>query len=153
MKPLILFVSLLAFQASFSQVVEDKKAAKQLIEDFYEAFHKRDAKTLKTYAHHKIKMHSVIIDSQGSTSLSSETYSNFLDYLVAIPASTKFKEKLHNFEITLNGMIGTVSAAYSFYINDQLSHCGVNTFQLIKSRAGEWKIIYFVDTRSKLGCE
>ena len=153
MKPLILFVSLLAFQASFSQVVEDKKATKQLIEDFYEAFHKQDAKTLKSFAHPKIKMHSVSIDARGSTSLSSETYSGFLDYLVAIPASTKFNEKLHNFEITLNGMIATVSAAYSFYINDQLSHCGVNTFQLIKSRAGEWKIIYFVDTRSKLGCE
>lgn len=153
MKALILFVSLLTFQASFSQVLKDKKTAKQLIEYFYEAFHKQDIKTLKTYAHPKIKMHSVIIDSRGSTSLSSKTYSNFLDYLVAIPASTKFKEKLHNFDITLNGMIATVSAAYSFFINDQLSHCGVNTFQLIKSRTGDWKIIYFVDTRSKLGCE
>jgi len=152
MKRLILLIFLLNCHLSFSQVAEDDEAAQQLIENFFDAFHKQDSIALKSFAHPEIKMHSVAIDAAGDTSLSIEEYSEFIKYLVSIPASTDFEEKLHEFEININGMIATVSTTCSFYVNNELSHCGVNTFQLMKSN-GNWKIIYLVDTRSKLGCE
>ena len=40
---------------------------------------------------------------------------------------------------------------YTFYFNDQLSHCGVNVFSLIK-RGDAWKIMGVTDTRRKEGC-
>jgi hypothetical protein len=41
-----------------------------------------------------------------------------------------------------------VWAPYEFYINDKLSHTGVNTFTLFKEK-DIWKIIYLIDTRRK----
>ena len=40
---------------------------------------------------------------------------------------------------------------YQFWFNDQFSHCGVNSFQLIKVD-NTWKIFFLVDTRRK-DCE
>ncbi|WP_037320882.1 nuclear transport factor 2 family protein [Salegentibacter sp. Hel_I_6] len=152
MKRLIILAFLVTFNFSFSQNAEDEKKAKKLIEDFFEAFHAQDAKELKSFAHSEIKMQSIAIDAEGNTTLSTQEYLDFLKSIASIPESTNFEEKLHDFEFNINGMIANVSTPYSFYVNDKLSHCGVNTFQLMKTE-GEWKIIYLVDTRSKSGCE
>ncbi|MCJ7759077.1 MAG: nuclear transport factor 2 family protein, partial [Gillisia sp.] len=58
---------------------------------------------------------------------------------------------LHSFDIRINGALANVITPYSFYVNGNLSHCGVNSFQLFKE-SGNWKIIYIVDTRIKEGC-
>jgi hypothetical protein len=151
MKKLYLICFLLLGQLSWSQDMEKEKL-QNLIQEFFVAFHAQDSATLKILAHPQIKMQSVAIDSVGNTSLSSIAYASFLKSIVSIDESIKFKEELHGFEININGMIANVSTPYSFYVNDQLSHCGVNTFQLMKSES-QWKIIYLVDTRSKLGCQ
>ena len=72
--------------------------------------------------------------------------------IVSIPATTKFEERLLSFDIRLNGALASVITPYTFYVNDKLSHCGVNSFQLYK-KEGEWKIIHIVDTRKKEGCK
>ncbi|HEX7904709.1 MAG TPA: hypothetical protein VF487_12590 [Chitinophagaceae bacterium] len=40
---------------------------------------------------------------------------------------------------------------YKFYYKGKFSHCGVNSFQLVRLN-GEWKIQYIIDTRRKEGC-
>ncbi len=39
----------------------------------------------------------------------------------------------------------------SFYFQGKFSHCGVNSFQMVKEN-GEWKIQYIIDTRRKDNC-
>jgi hypothetical protein len=39
-------------------------------------------------------------------------------------------------------------APYMFYVNDQISHCGVCTFELEKT-GNDWKIKQMIDTRSR----
>ncbi|PRX46354.1 nuclear transport factor 2 family protein [Salegentibacter salegens] len=151
MNKLFLISFLFFCQLGWSQNSE-KEDLQNLIEDFFEAFHAQDSKALRNFAHPEIKMQSVAIDAEGNTTLSTEEYTTFLKSIASIPETTKFEEQLHGFEININDMIANVSIPYSFFINNELSHCGVNTFQLMKSK-GEWKIIYLVDTRSKLGCE
>ena len=138
-------------QLGYSQSSE-KENLQNLIENFFSAFHAQDSLALRNFAHPEIKMHSVAIDFNGNTMLSTEDYTAFLKAIASIPETTKFREKLHGFKININGVIANVSTPYSFYVNEELSHCGVNTFQLMKFK-GQWKIIYLVDTRSKLGCE
>jgi hypothetical protein len=41
---------------------------------------------------------------------------------------------------------------YSFYYKTVFSHCGVNSFQLVRI-AGNWKIQYLIDTRRKKDCK
>ena len=45
-----------------------------------------------------------------------------------------------------------VWAKYAFYAGEQLSHCGVDAFQLVKGAEGG-KIFHIADTRRREGCE
>lgn len=54
--------------------------------------------------------------------------------------------------IHTNGNLASVFTPYSFYFKGKFSHCGANSFQLVKQN-GEWKIQYLIDTRRKDNCK
>ena len=61
-------------------------------------------------------------------------------------------EKLYNTQIRIDGNLAHVWTDYSFYVGEEFSHCGVDSFALIKI-SGEWKIVYLMDTRRRENCE
>lgn len=54
--------------------------------------------------------------------------------------------------IHVNGNLASVFTPYSFYFKGKFSHCGANSFQLVKQNE-EWKIQYIIDTRRKDNCK
>jgi hypothetical protein len=54
--------------------------------------------------------------------------------------------------IKIDGPLAVVWAPYHFFYKGAFSHCGVDSFQLVRIN-GEWKIQYLIDTRRKNGCE
>lgn len=54
--------------------------------------------------------------------------------------------------INTDGNLASVFTPYSFYFKGKFSHCGANSFQLVKQN-GEWKIQYLIDTRRKDNCK
>lgn len=53
--------------------------------------------------------------------------------------------------VRVEGQLASVWTPYLFNYNGSLNHCGVNSFQLVKTRKG-WKIGYLVDTRRTDNC-
>ena len=53
--------------------------------------------------------------------------------------------------IKIEATLATVWTPYQFYYKGKFSHCGVNSFQLVRLN-GQWKIQYIIDTRKKAGC-
>jgi hypothetical protein len=51
-------------------------------------------------------------------------------------------------KILVDGNMASVWVPYQFYYKGNFSHCGVNSFQLVKIN-DEWKIQYIIDTRRK----
>ena len=141
---------LLGSFTGFSQSTDESEAKKVII-DFFEAFHKQDSVILRNLTHPTIKMQSVGANAEGNVQVSTTDYGNFLKSIISIPASTKFEEKLHSFNVQVNGPLANVVTEYSFFVNDKISHCGVNSFTLVKEDQ-EWKIAYLIDTRKKEGC-
>ena len=60
-------------------------------------------------------------------------------------------ERLRNPVVHVDAGLASVWAEYSFYIDDKLSHCGVDLFHLVRTAEG-WKIIDLADTRHREGC-
>ena len=54
--------------------------------------------------------------------------------------------------IHTDGNLASVFTPYSFYLKGKLSHCGANSFQLVKQN-NDWKIQYIIDTRRKDNCK
>lgn len=60
-------------------------------------------------------------------------------------------ERIQFETIKIDGPLAMVWTPYNFYFNGKFSHCGVNSFQLVRFD-GIWKIQYIIDTRRKQGC-
>jgi len=146
---LLILISISSLAAQENKVETE---VKETIQEFFQAFHEQDSIKLRAMVVPSIYMQSIAVDSSGNSELESEEYSKFLKSIVSIPSTTKFEERLLSFDIRMNGALASVITPYSFYVNDILSHCGVNSFQLYKTE-GEWKIIHIVDTRKKEGCK
>ena len=51
----------------------------------------------------------------------------------------EYIEKMPEKSVTVTGDMAIVSGRYTFYVGDKFSHCGTNTFHLVRTEAG-WKI-------------
>lgn len=55
-------------------------------------------------------------------------------------------EKIKFEAIHIDGNLASVFTPYEFYYKGKFSHCGANSFQLVKQN-NVWKIQYLIDTR------
>lgn len=147
----ILILGAIFYVAIGSAQTEEERVKKTII-SFFDAFHAQDSVQLKTMMATDMVLQTIGKNKEGKAVVISEDYHKFLASIVSIPESTKFEERLTSFEIKVDGPMSNAWIGYQFYINGQLSHCGVNSFQLFKDD-GKWKVIYLVDTRRKGPCE
>lgn len=70
---------------------------------------------------------------------------------VGTPHRDKWDEQIYNVKISVDGPMAIVWAPYKFYLGEKFSHCGVNVFTLVETKAG-WKISNITDTRRKDVC-
>lgn len=59
-----------------------------------------------------------------------------------------FLERMWSPRVRVQGAIATVWAPYDFYVHGQFSHCGIDTFQLVRRPDG-WRVAGLVYTRSQ----
>ncbi|NHN26802.1 nuclear transport factor 2 family protein [Flavobacterium jejuense] len=144
MKKGVLYLFLLSINFLIGQEISPKKT----IEDFFVAFHKKDTIVLRTISHKEIVLQTIAKTKEGNNKVLTENYTNFLKSIIAIPVEMKFEEKLLDYTVQIDGLLAHVWTPYEFYINDKLSHKGVNSFTLVKE-ADTWKIVHIIDTRHK----
>ncbi|MCR9227510.1 MAG: nuclear transport factor 2 family protein [Flavobacteriaceae bacterium] len=130
---------------------EDENQVKQVIETFFDGFHKQDSVMIKNTVADEIVLQTTGRNPEGKTLFKTEEFPKFLKSIVGIPETTKFEEKLTSFSIQVDRTMANAWIGYEFWLNGEFSHCGINSFQLINFD-GEWKIIYLIDTRGKEGC-
>jgi hypothetical protein len=134
-----------------SYVQQNEKEVQHIVETFFKGFHAQDSSMIKKVVHKEVRMQSIGKNGTGEMILSTQDFSGFLASICSFPETTSFKEDIHRYEVKMDGKMANVWTPYTFYINDAISHCGTNSFQLFK-RDGIWKIFYIVDTRDREGC-
>jgi hypothetical protein len=144
MKKCLILIFLFIGVSSIAQ----KQDVQKVIEDFFVAFHQKDTVKLQSVCSDKIILQSISESVTKGNKLSTESSAEFYKSISSIPSSMKFNEKILSYTIQIDGTMAHVWAPYEFYLNDKLSHSGVNTFTLFKEK-NNWKIIYLIDTRRK----
>ena len=73
-------------------------------------------------------------------------------FAASITKSTKdLDEQLFNITMNKNGNLASVWTPFAFYLDGKLSHCGVNSFQLVQQN-NHWKIHYLIDNTYQGDC-
>ncbi|MCL6265724.1 nuclear transport factor 2 family protein [Flagellimonas myxillae] len=129
----------------------DKAAVKKVIETFFDGFHKQDSTIINSTVADHVVLQTTGRDKEGKTRFRNEEFSKFIQSITSIPDSINFQEKLTSYSIQVDRTMANAWVGYEFWLNDQFSHCGINSFQLVNFD-GEWKIIYLIDTRGRAGC-
>jgi len=79
----------------------------------------------------------------------------FTDFLKGIEKAkrkeSRWEERLWSIDINIDGGLASVWTPYSFFVDNELSHCGTNHITLIQHKEN-WKIIGLTDTRRRKSC-
>ena len=96
-------------------------------------------------------LQTVVKNKEAKVFIRTEPLDSFIAF-IARPHKEIYDERISFEMIRIDGELATAWTPYQFYVDEKFSHCGVNSFQLVKLN-GKWKIQYLVDTRRKQNCE
>ena len=147
------FISLTAFFLmtvnAESQTPED--SVKAVINQMFDAMRNIDGVKLKDAFADSAILQTIARTKEGGIRIVNEPVDNFVKSISRLPKDSA-DERISFETIKIDGPLASVWTPYKFYYAGKFSHCGANSFQLVKIN-GRWKIQYLIDTRRRLGCE
>jgi hypothetical protein len=151
-KTILLFFTTLfiAFPAFTQNHHSDSVQIEDIIQDVFDGMRESDTSKMAPHMHPNVKMQSLTIDESGNKISQLNGAEGWLN-AVANNKGAVYDEQVDNLRILSDGGVATAWMDYKFYLGDELSHCGVNSFQFIKIDE-KWKIIYIIDSRKKENC-
>jgi hypothetical protein len=147
----MLFLLLLTCPVFFASAQTAEDSAKMVVNKLFTAMKTSDAALLKSCFADSAILQTFGKDKDGKTIIQNEVVAEFAE-LVSKQPKGALDERVVFDMVKIDGPLAIIWAPYSFYFNGAFSHCGVDSFQLVKIN-GEWKIQYLIDTRRKKGCD
>lgn len=130
---------------------DEEKAVTDLIKKMFAGMHEGDGEKVGSVFAENARL--ITTGNKDGKPVSREQeVSKFAEAVSKKPKDQKWEERILGYDVKIDGNMASVWTPYKFYVNDNFLHCGVNTFQLIKTAEG-WKISQIMDTRRKKGCE
>ncbi len=141
------FITPMLAQSSFSEA-----DAKQIIDTFFEGFHKGDTLQMRAVMAPSMVLQTAAANSEGIAGVSEMPASNLLMAIASRPETQQWDERLLDYTVQIDGNLAHVWTRYEFWVNGNFSHCGANAFTLAKMNDG-WKIIHLIDSRRRSDCK
>ncbi|WP_426492139.1 nuclear transport factor 2 family protein [Hymenobacter sp. 102] len=152
MKPLLLLPLLLTTSAAFAQTkpAAETEAVQQTIRRFFDGMRRGDSAAVRATLAPGAVFHT-LATKNGQTQLHPENPSDFVK-AVGTPHPEVWDERITFERVLIDANLASVWTPYQFYRGNTFSHCGYNSFQLVKLAEG-WRIAHVIDTRRKEPCK
>lgn len=145
----ILLTAFLVGTATRAQTAED--SVKTVINTMFSGMKNADATLFKGAFSDSAIMQTISRTREGNTIVRNESLSEFAEFVGKLKKDSA-DERIRFETIKIDGPLAVVWTPYNFYFNGQFSHCGVNSFHLVRFN-NVWKIQYLIDTRRRQGCQ
>jgi hypothetical protein len=135
----------LLFSFSTLSVNAQDQEVLQVIDNLFIAMETSDSSLAQSMLTEDAQLFTVFTDQDGNLKRRQSPAS-------ALPAAfgkektATWREPIWNQLVRIDGGLAMVWTDYAFYVDDQLSHCGVDAF-LLEKTSGQWKIYSITDTR------
>lgn len=152
MKPLLLLPLLLTASVAFAQTkpATETEAVQQTIRRFFDGMRRGDSAAVRATLAPGAVFHT-LATKNGQTQLRPENPSDFVK-AVGTPHPEVWDERITFERVLIDANLASVWTPYQFYRGSTFSHCGYNSFQLVKLAEG-WRIAHIIDTRRKEKCK
>jgi hypothetical protein len=134
-------------QRSSPQPLRDSLVA--VVSHFFVAMEKRDTHTLRTLLEPEGHVFGLLW-RKDSVDISVDAHAEMVTAIVS--AKERWRERIWNPTVLQRGPLAVVWAPYDFYLGTKFSHCGVDTFTLVRRREG-WRIADVAFTMEPEGCK
>lgn len=145
----ILLIGLLVVAFNGQSQSDSSQIASTVI-DFFEALREGNAEEMEALLHDSLVLCSTYRNGENEPKTIFESRSEFLN-TVRSRGPELWDERIYNLEIRHSQDLGSAWMEYNFYLGKTFSHCGVNSFQLVREN-GKWTIICILDTRDRSKC-
>ncbi len=154
MKKLLTVVVVFVFISGsvYSQKEVENEAIIQPIKQLFEGMAQKDSMMIKEVFYESARLATTSTDKEGKPQFRLDNIADFITSIGASPKDRRLEERILSYEVKTDNNLAIVWTPYEFYVNDDLSHCGVNAFELFRTEAG-WKITSIIDTRHREGCQ
>ncbi|MDR9418174.1 nuclear transport factor 2 family protein [Gracilimonas sp.] len=133
--------------ASQSSAEEQVKAT---IETLFEGMLEANGEKVSGTFYNNAIMQTIVKNEAGEVMVREGSLEAFVNSINGAE-SARLNEKIKGYEIKIDGELASAWTPYEFYVGEEFSHCGANSFQLMKTADG-WKIFHIVDTRRQENC-
>ncbi len=132
-------------------VSNSEKEVIDVVKKMFDGMRQSDTIAVRAVFHKDARMQTSFIDRKtNKPRLSEGSLDGFLKALGA-PHPEVWDEKIWSYETRIDGNLASVWTDFTFYLDDKMSHCGVNAFHLVNTSEG-WKITQITDTRRWENC-
>ena len=146
-----LIVLTMSFYGSIANAQSAEDSVRNVISKMFTGMREADTAMIKSCFADSMIMQTISRNKEGNLIVRNESPSGFISF-IAKEAKGNADERISFETVKIDGPLAMAWTPYNFYYKGQFSHCGVNSFQLIRFN-GEWKIQYLVDTRRRQGCK
>lgn len=143
-------VVLVCFFATAAQAQSATDSVKQVVNQLFTAMKTSDAQLLQQCFADSATLQTIAMNKEGKTIVRNESVATFAASISKAPVGA-LDERIEFDMVKTDAALAIVWTPYQFYLNGNFSHCGVNSFQLVRFN-GQWKIQYLIDTRRRTGC-
>lgn len=150
MRRLICVFALMALVTPIWAQNSEETAVRAIIDQMFTGMRTGKGKLVEDAFSTNAVLQTIVSRPDGSVEVKTESVSDFVA-AVDKPHAEQWDERIQYGSIQIDHQLATVWTPYQFYLGGKFSHCGVNSFQLVKIN-GNWKIQYIIDTRRKEAC-
>lgn len=151
MKRIILSLTIVCLSWVLATAQSDEQKVINVVKKMFDSMRASDSTGLRSVFHPEVSLLRTFNDREGNPALVTDGNIGAFIKQVGNAPQGALDEKIWSYDVRIDQNLATVWTDFTFVYNGNVSHCGVNTFQLFRSLEG-WKIISIVDTRHTSDC-
>jgi len=126
----------------------DEMGVRAVVDRMFEGMRTADVQMVRSVLASTARF-AVVEARAGVSTISSQTTDGWVQ---AIGGSEgRWNEQIYDVVVLVDGDMASVWAPYTFYLDGAVSHCGINSIELLREREG-WKVTQLSDTRRTQDC-
>jgi hypothetical protein len=118
----------------------DKESAIAVTDKLFEAMRAKDAEAIRALFMPEGQLVAIDRPRTGTGPSTTRVFTpESFAKLISESKAPEFREKMSRFNVQIFGDMALVYGPYTFHVGDKFSHCGTNSFHLVRAPGG-WKI-------------
>ena len=151
MKRILILLTATIFISTITKAQSPEDSVKAVVNQLFAAMKGANAAMLKEAFADSAVLQTIRRKQDGTFFVQNEKVEDFVKS-ISTAKKDSLDERITFETVKVDGPLASVWTPYKFYYAGNFSHCGVNSFQLVRLNS-TWKIQYLIDTRRKQGCE